>query len=289
MPVNPYFNHYSQTKTPEQELVESIISEAITIYGEDCYYIPRESWSGTGNDPIYGEDVASKFSKAFVIEMYHNNLDSFSGVGDFFSKFGMQLKDNINVTISGRGWRRSMDPDVRYVPREGDLIYSMTNQKLWEIKFVEKDRMFYTLGKKGSHPFIFELHCEAFVFSHEDIETGIEELDFLDTKFKYTMRLGLKTGSKDFHIGEKVIINGSISAEVSDWFYQNSFIDIINIQGDVSPNTVIVGTTSGASWVIDTVSDRDNFNLYDRTDAQDIQDLADQTLNTTEKDPFGRP
>ena len=65
MPTNLYFQN--TTSHAEQELVNSLTSEVIQIHGMDVMYIPRTL---VKEDVLLGEDVLSKFSTAYEIEMY---------------------------------------------------------------------------------------------------------------------------------------------------------------------------------------------------------------------------
>ena len=62
MPRNVYF---SQAVRSEQNLYEDLIIESLKIFGQDIYYLPRETIS---KDNILGEDRASKFDDAYMIE-----------------------------------------------------------------------------------------------------------------------------------------------------------------------------------------------------------------------------
>ena len=65
-------NHYFQGgngigSNNEKKLYEDLIIEGLKIYGQDCYYLPRTL---INRDLILGEDVASKFNAAYLLEMY---------------------------------------------------------------------------------------------------------------------------------------------------------------------------------------------------------------------------
>ena len=49
-----------------------MIIEALGIYGQNVYYIPRTIVS---EDDIFNEDIESKFDDAYLIEMYVENVD----------------------------------------------------------------------------------------------------------------------------------------------------------------------------------------------------------------------
>ena len=100
MATNHYFNHYG-TNTPDQRLIEDIIVESIKVYGIDVNYMPRTL---VNEDKIFGEDRVSQFNDARIIEMYIKNVDGFEGEGTFVSNFGLEVRDQITLTVSRRRW-----------------------------------------------------------------------------------------------------------------------------------------------------------------------------------------
>ena len=62
MPRSVYF---SQAVKSEQSVYEDLVIESLKIYGQDVYYIPRTL---VGRDNMFGEDLASKFDDAYMIE-----------------------------------------------------------------------------------------------------------------------------------------------------------------------------------------------------------------------------
>ena len=68
--------------------------------GHDIYYLPREAWDTT--DQIFGENIQSKFERAYQMEMYIANVDGYEGDGDFFSKFGLEIRENTKDRKSTR-------------------------------------------------------------------------------------------------------------------------------------------------------------------------------------------
>ena len=85
MATNPYI---SQTVRSEQNLYEDIVIESLKFYGQDVYYIPREI---VNKDKVFLDDVPSRFSDAYKIEMYIENTEGFEGEGDLFTKFGIAI------------------------------------------------------------------------------------------------------------------------------------------------------------------------------------------------------
>ena len=61
-------------------------------------------------------------------------------------------------------------------PTEGDLIWFPMVDKLFEIKFVEHEQVFYQTGRLQT----YDLRCELFTYSNERIDTGISEIDAIE-------------------------------------------------------------------------------------------------------------
>ena len=61
-------------------------------------------------------------------------------------------------------------------PLEGDLIWFPMVDKLFEIKFVEHEQIFYQTGRLQT----YDLRCELFTYSNERIDTGISDIDAVE-------------------------------------------------------------------------------------------------------------
>ncbi len=172
MATSFYFNNFGNSQ--EQLLIENLVVESIKIYGHDVKYVPRTIQD---KDKIYGEDTqSSKYTRAIDVEMYIKNVEGFEGEGDFLSKFNLQIRDQITFTIARRTFTDEVG-DVLLInrPREGDLVYFPLNKKLFEIKFVEHESVFYQLGSLQ----MYDLKCELFEYNSEVFDTGIGEIDTL--------------------------------------------------------------------------------------------------------------
>ena len=62
--------HFSQKIRSEQNLFEDIVIESLKMYGQDVYYLPRTL---VNEDRVFGDDVPSRFSSSYKIEMYLEN------------------------------------------------------------------------------------------------------------------------------------------------------------------------------------------------------------------------
>jgi hypothetical protein len=181
--TNLYFNNYAFTG--EQNLIENLIIESIRIYGIEVFYLPRTL---VKEDNLFGEDVLSKFEFAYPVEMYIKSVDGFSGDGDFLSKFGLEIRDEMVLTVSRRRFGEEIaiedstptneDQGIAR-PAEGDLIYFPLNGKIFQVKFVEHEAIFYQMGSLQT----YDLTLELWEYSHEELNTGIAEIDGIEDAF----------------------------------------------------------------------------------------------------------
>jgi len=170
MATNVFFNNYSRFS--EQELIDDLVIESIKQYGVDVIYISRAI---KGRDKIFNEDDFPEYNETFEFEAYVKNNEGFEGEGDFLSKFGLQIRDQLTLTVANRTFERHVTREVVELirPREGDLIYFPLNEKIFEIKFVEHESVFYQMGKTQ----VFDMTCELIEYSNQRFNTGRSEID----------------------------------------------------------------------------------------------------------------
>lgn len=171
MPRNIYISHGTQS---ERDLLDDLIAESIQVYGHDVVYIPRKIIKLDG---ILNEDVLSKYTSAYVCEMYVESVDGFEGDGKLITKFGLEIRDQLTLVVSVRRWNQLVgrfctDP-TRVRPMEGDLIYMPMTKGLFEIKFVEDKKPFFQLNDTPTYKLIVEL----FEYGNQDLDTGLSEID----------------------------------------------------------------------------------------------------------------
>ena len=212
MATNKYFRPFTFGR--EQDTAEDLIIESIKIYGLDVKYMPRTI---VGPDALLGEDPLSKFEDAIDIEMYIKNTQQFEGEGDFLSKFNLEIRDQITFVMARKRWEQvsneKMLTEVGYNiqlengsttswgtstalrlenggtegyqttsprPFEGDFIFFPLNNKLYEIKFVEHENIFYQHGKL----YTYELTCELVDrMGAIDINTGNTAIDAIESRY----------------------------------------------------------------------------------------------------------
>ncbi len=187
----------------EQKFMENLIVESIEIYGQDIFYLPRTL---VNRDTILGEDIDSSFDSARAVRAYVNNVDGWEGQGELLSKFGVRVEDKTTFIFSREKFKEKVDDlevlNVEGRPNEGDLIYFPRTKHLFEIKFVEAERPFYQLGKG----YVWECQCELFEYSDEDLDTGVAEIDAIETAFANSIKLVMDAGgSGDFTVGEEIV------------------------------------------------------------------------------------
>ena len=147
------------------------------MYGEDMYYCPRVL---KNYDPLYTADDSSEYDSAYLVELYIKSVDGFSGDGNFLSKFGVEIRDQVVFSIAQRVFNQEIGTQTKQIrPNEGDLIYFPLNNKCFQIKYVNKFEMFYQFGALQT----WELTCELFEYSNEKLNTGVAAIDILQTNF----------------------------------------------------------------------------------------------------------
>ncbi len=174
MPTNVYFDTGTR---PEQHLYEDLMIEQLKIYGQDVFYIPRTL---VKEDNLFGEDTLSKFGDAYLIEMYFENVEGYEGEKEIMSKFGLQMNEDVTFVVARRRFEQLVSHDsnliVKTRPNEGEVYFPKVN-KIFEITFVDHDDPFYQVHNVPA----FKLKCKTFEYSSEDLDTGITEIDAIET------------------------------------------------------------------------------------------------------------
>lgn len=171
MATNVFFRPYNKYGN-EANLLDDLVIESIRMYGVDLVYFTRSIQSA---DEILNEDDLPIFDAAFDMEMYVKNVDGFQGEGDFLSKFGLTIRDQMTFTVAFRTFERhaTRNNPTKIRPNEGDLIYFPMNQKFFEIMHVEHESVFYQMGSLN----VYDLKCELFEYSNERFQTGRADFD----------------------------------------------------------------------------------------------------------------
>ena len=187
----------------EQTFIENLIVESIEIYGQDIYYLPR---TYVNRDTIFQEVENSSFTQALAVRAYVNNVEGWEGQGELLSKFGVRIEDKTTFIFSREKFTSAVDDNavlnVEGRPNEGDLIWFPATKHLFEISFVEAERPFYQLGKG----YVWECQCELFEYSDEELDTGVTEIDAIETAFANAIKLIMDAGGTGtFTVGEEIV------------------------------------------------------------------------------------
>ena len=296
MATNFYFNNFPLNQiTSEQLLVEDLVIEAMGIYGMDVYYMPRSS--GDEVDLLYGEDTLKQYTSAYPLEMYLEDVTSMEGEGDFMSKFGLEIRDDLTLLVSRRRFAHTVNQGR---PNEGDLIYLPMLQNFFEITFVEHENnqaMYYTLGRgRGGNVYVYALKLKQWVFSNELVLTGNSEIDGQIRDAYPRTRLSLAAGGSGVFVPDEIVYQGAslatatAKATVHDYVV-GSQLFIYRTTGTFSTSTQVKGNTSGAIWTVSATSDTATMdNAFDDiVDNNRIETEADNVIDFTEHNPFGEP
>ena len=311
MAVNKHF-HTSNVAaiTTEQNLYRDLVTEAIQIYGHDVFYIDRTL---VAKDNILGEDTLSKFKNAQKIEMYMENADGgFAGEREIINQFGLQnlseatfvvskqqfqskttqitieegtssgnggsilLEDGSDPTTSkfeGSDFYLLLETDATDSDRpfEGDAVYHPILKKMFQVNFVDHDEPFFQLDNNP----VYKLRCRLFDYSSEALDTGVTDIDAIETAltvstsdFQFTLEQDPAIGqnailletergrllAEDETGGELIVLessdlttsSGSILTEEGDFIIQEDYI-----LGDMSSS----GDASAQNELFDTADD----------------------------------
>lgn len=179
MATNVFFRNYDFFN--EQQLIDDLVIESIQIHGVDTYYVTKEL---SPIDMLQDEVPLAIFDAAYHIDMYVKSVDGFQGQGDFLSKFGLEIRDQVTFTVAMRTFERfvTRNKPTWVRPREGDLVYLPMNQKFFKVTFVEHESVFYQTGALQ----VFDLKCELYEYSNERFETGVALVDSAFNAYRTT-------------------------------------------------------------------------------------------------------
>ena len=307
MSVNKFFHDSNKTSiATERSLYSNLVKEAIQIFGHNVFYVNR---SFVKEDSLFGEDTLSKFTDSQQVEMYVENAEGgLEGEKELVSKFGLDIKDEVTFVVNKERFQdltkqiaiesgtdseaggsilledgtvdSKLETGSSYIvsedtvtdadrPLEGDLVYHPIIGKLFEISFVDHDDPFFQLDNNP----VFKLKCRTMEYGSEDINTGIDTLDSIETdssldtlRFQFTLEqtssyteeIALEDGNLlleetdgDNIISETQYGGASLLLESSDTYY----VRINNKTNTLVDEEIIIGATSGAIARVKYVSD----------------------------------
>ena len=274
-------NIYFQNSIADQSLLNEINREIIQQAGIDVMYLPRTL---VKEDLVMNEDVLSKFTNAYQIEMFVKSNEGFGGPDDAISKFGLDIRDELILVAHVDSFKFATDMDK---PLEGDLIYFPLSKRTFEVKFVEHEQPFYQVGQN----YVFEITCEVFQYGEEKIDTGTD-VDKEERDNAYAVDLVLTAGgSGNFIVDEEVyqgpnLANATGKGVVAAWTSSTRTLRINRIVGTFAINTTITGDTSEAAWSQAAATDEQALPTTPFADNKILETDGDSILDFTELDPW---
>ena len=274
-------NIYFQNSIADQNLLNEINREVIQQAGIDVMYLPRTL---VKEDLVMNEDVLSKFTNAYQIEMFVKSNEGFGGEGDLVSKFGLDIRDELILVAHVDSFKFATDMAK---PLEGDLIYFPLSERTFEIKFVEHEQPFYQVGQN----YVFEITCEVFQYGEEDIDTGTD-VDKVERENAYAIDLVLTAtgGSGNFIVDEEIYQGASLAAAtakgiVASWDSATKTVRVNTVVGTFAAPKLVRGVTSGAYYDQATVDDQ-LLPTVPYADNKILETDGDSILDFTELDPW---
>ena len=280
----------------EQNLFEDIVIESLKIYGQDVYYLPRDT---VFEDRVFGDEIPAKYNSSYKIEMYIDNIEGFDGEGDLFTRFGVEIRDEATFVVSRRRWDQTVggDNDINSErPREGDLIYLPLSKSMFQITAVEHEQPFYQLSNLP----VFKCRAQLFDYNSENFDTGIEEIQDIEEDHGYTYLL--KILGADIN-NKKPIVNGTIitqnqsgvlvTAEVAKYSDSDGTIHAINLSSSdatfklFQADSSITVDSAANVHTIQSVSELNK--LSENEQNTDFGTFGDEFLDFSESNPFGDP
>jgi len=291
MATSNYFNLYGSR--PDQKIIEDLIVESIKIMGFSAYYLPNNN--DAARDLLYGEDPVKFFKTAFPLEMYLSNATEYNGDREMFTKFGLEIRNQVSVIVSKRTFSQRVPQNTFQRPREGDLIYIPIlngTGELYEIKFTNQTKDFFQLGRKL--PYFYELELEKFKYSQEVISTGIADIDGIVTDSGYTLHLITGTGSGTYNLQEiafqspdNTYANAYAYGTVQSWIPSTNTLSMSNIYGTFTDGGTAIGKSSGASYIVSTYDPLETPAIKEPYDNSLTAAAASAIIVTTETNPIG--
>ena len=137
-------------------------------------------------------------------------------------------------------------------PQEGDLVYHPVIKRMFEVNFVDHDDPFYQLDNNP----VYKLRCSQFEYSQEAIDTGITEIDVIESE------LSTSTSEYQFTLEQSSTYNEGLEIN-----------DTVNTFG------VLLEETDGDNIIMEdeTTSAGDNIILENAADTGEPQYLVQET------------
>ncbi len=183
-------------------------------------------------------------------------------------------------------------------PQEGDLVYHPILGKMFQVNFVDHDQPFHQLDNNP----VYKLRCQQFEYSQERIDTGITEVDNIESELSIDIdehQFTLEQSSavnEEFRINHTISEDGLLLLNGTDSTGSNDGDNLIGEDDSSSigenillENDADTGTPEYLLQETYIVGDsRTNTSNIDKTAQNELFDqLDDNVLDFTESNPFG--
>jgi|TARA_R110000796_G_scaffold189757_1_gene306549 hypothetical protein len=169
-------------------------------------------------------------------------------------------------------------------PNEGDVIFHPILNKIFQINFVDHDEPFYQLD---SNP-VYKMRCRLWDYSSEILDTGITEIDTIETALTVDNRI------YQFTLEQGTLVGESLTIDSSFYTMDSTTITIDTTTVSIDPDSI------GESILLENSADTgDNSYLLqeefktgdystDKTAQNELFEVQSRTvLDFSETNPFG--
>ena len=183
-------------------------------------------------------------------------------------------------------------------PQEGDLVYHPTLSRMFEVSFVDHDDPFYQLDNNP----VYKLRCKQYEYSHEEIDTGITEIDEIEgdlqqdaLEHQFTLEQS-SADNEDIRIFHSANEQGLLLLDGTDSSSTNANDNVVMEDDSTSVGESILlegggSDTEDASYLIQEdiiTGDYTSAGSQDKTAQNELFDsLDDNVLDFSETNPFG--
>jgi hypothetical protein len=154
---------------------------------------------------------------------------------------------------------------------------------LYEIKFVKEDSVFFSLGEF----YIYDIQCELYVGTNEDIKTGIDEVDVIGNAAESAILLKLGEISGTFEVGEVAFQGpssiGAIAKGTIIGFENANTLKLKDVFGEFDAS---YGPVKGKTAVAALYNFESTENITQDYTASNAQFDSSAVIDFTEHNPF---
>ncbi len=173
---NQYFSTTFDPNNNESELYRQGANEICESRGVDFYFIPRTI---ANLDLIFGEDTISEFTSNKPITLYIENYADYDNSQQFFGKFNFTAENTLTLISE----MVNFESVCGVAPSIGDLIYHPAGDRIFEITFIDDKNGFFQFNHDD---YVYRMTCKLFEYSHEEMDTGIDEVDIINDQDQNT-------------------------------------------------------------------------------------------------------